>query len=314
MVWSMSNLQELVAWGPFGEKRYSVDPKLVDGIKDLRGRLRSISDLCIQYSVFVSSLTHFQKLIFSHALDMHELNNQKLFTYPRGLVEAEYLITSQAVTFIKFIELYPSLLDKSLPNRNLQKLATATKNALYDSSTSYYCFICELRNALTHNKVNIIYSRGGSRKFGKDKVGISTFGYFVHYNEFASKCCRQNKQALLKNTENHIKDRSGRVDIVRAFLETYAEVYNQLILPRLSELKAEFFSLEKEGIELISKVLPDDVICAAIENDDLSLMSGEEAIYDIWYVKRIRASVLDIQTPSTHPIISIAPSYQTEKN
>lgn len=276
-------------------------------LSKIKNKLISLNELIFQYSLFCKGVTGLQASVYSQAVESHySTDKDQIFTSQR-FIEAEYILTSHAVTFVKFVELYPSLLGKALANLEHRTWAKNEINSIYDNSESYYSFLNELRHAAVHNVVKFTVSRGVKRM---DQVkGVShTFGYFLDLQSFLERGVRKNKKKFIAPKSKFLTNKRGCVDLVKAFTDCSNEIYLKLILPKEPALKEYFNLLELEVKEIFNKYsIPFDQ--QPTTTGFISIQSsGDQPIFDMMILFRTKQLILNLIKPPIATFISISPS------
>lgn len=291
------------------EKLVSVDDQTLFAIKESCRNIKDIHAFFLQYSVFLASIKRFQKEMFYCALDSHHEDADNFLYTNKAHIEAEHLLTSQSVSFRKFVDFYPTLISRALAEDGIDEEEKRKLSMLYDNPNSYYCFLDALRNALTHSRVNIYVTRGASRLSLKNNIHLSKFGFFIKFDNFLKEQCKPNKRKILEKRRSLLTVNNGSVDVVRAFIETYAEIVNQVIQPRFDQLVEKFNQSKMAIVQTVIHASQDDSVKNAIEKGLLSINENDETLIDFIVVERILSAMSDTRFPTFHHTLTISPSY-----
>lgn len=282
-----------------------VEQSELEKILSIKDDITSIYELLIQYSLFCKSLSDFKKDMYLKCIDMAEESSKDSFNSSLAFIQAENSVMHISASFIKFTSLLPALLAKALPeNQEISGWAKKSINGMYDTPDGRYLLLCELRNAIAHNKVAITVSTGFSRKL-LEPDGILTIGYFLSLDKFIDESMdKANKKSKLQNVKDRLCNQKGNVDLVKLFSDVAGIIYSELISPKTSELKAVFSRKKKLYIDsLVSNeiLLPDEVYSSHVEY-------GEKLLYSANVLNRAENLMENIEQPIKATSVTIAPS------
>lgn len=234
-------------------------------LESFQERLEAINSFVTQYSMFCRSLSDFKKLTYSRAVDYMQFSVDESRFDSSVFLDAENAVMHTTASFMKFLDLLPSLLKKCFPNTQIDQEIKNIKSKMYDSEDAGYRFLCELRNAIVHRRVHISITRGKSGR-AKNDFSVSLFGYFLNFDSFVSECVdKDNKRKLLMDKKHALVDSSGKVDLIKVLSDTALVVYKELINPVINELNESLRSTS------------DDFTHYVINNKQFGLKSYEDA-------------------------------------
>jgi hypothetical protein len=285
-------------------REVEVSDRQLEELKTLCFCALAYSNFLSQYQLFCRSLSDFKKLVYSRAIDAELLKDYEYFGNVDLFVDAENSTMHATASFLKFTDLLPSLLQNCFPDSAVRSEINKLKSELYDDCTGKYLFLCELRNAIVHNRVNISITRGSDRRIIESNL-VLKFGYFIGFDYFVRVCVnKKNKRELLLKCRDKLVDKNGNVDILKTLSDMSASIFNKLVSPHIKPLRAAMAEFKYNA----QYFLVEGGIINTDELDDVYILHDKELLYSALMNSRSFELAKHIRTPIAATTINIAPS------
>lgn len=288
-------------------RHIEVDKQIVEELNSARTEALKLYEFFLQYSLFVKSISDFKKGMYSMAINIQAMPSEEYFKTSSIFIEAENALMTVCASFVKFAELLPSLLSYALPFDNeIKRKAKREVNDLYDAPDGKYRLICELRNAIIHNKVVIMVSHGGSKKIFKQD-GVVKLGYFLNFDTFLTNSIfdkKPNKKLLLSERKDVLCSHDGHVDLVSAISDAAKSFYRQILAGYIKTLSNRFGEVKANYIEILTS----NGLVTDAEIDRVHIECSGNTVFSSTVLGRVETIINSVVQPVTATCITIAPT------